>query len=198
MEQRRFFVALSVPRGADRGAVREAYRKVVTRYRGLLQEQGSGEAAAGGGFVVARDYSERRHAAIMDLDEPPAPAPAGEVDRFFGGVVPELLPGPRARQEGKDLFVELRMSPERARSGGLFPLHVPVVRPCPACQELDEPQRLSCRVCGGRGRVTDDHVVEVTVPPGVEDGQEARVAMEDVGLGATDLLVHVVVSRPPE
>lgn len=195
-EKRAFFVALGVPRGVDTEQVRVAYRRVVTRYRRALDGDSVLDEPTEPplSFAVMRSYSERRHAALFDRPEPLIPAQS-EVDRHFDGFVPEAEPL-RARRDGKDLYVELRLTGYEARSGGLFPIHIPVVRSCPACRDAAaEEQRLSCTLCHGSGRITEDRMVEVTAPPGVTDGRLARVAMEDVGLGDTDLLVRVIVER---
>jgi len=133
---------------------------------------------------------------LMEQQRDIVPEDIGEVDRFFGGFVPEVLDETvRARQTGKDLYVELRLSHSEARIGGLQPVHIPVIRQCPTCKEREEKQRLVCKTCGGSGRVSEDHLVEVAVPPRVKDGQRASVAMEDVGLGSTTLLVYVSVGE---
>jgi DnaJ-class molecular chaperone len=195
MKNRTFYVALGVPRGAEPEAVQAAYRRVVTRYRRLLQTEADAEDEPTQPplrFAVQRPYSERRHGVIFDEPEPLAASPGAEVDRFFGGVVPEVEPA-RARRAGKDLYVELRIDASQARTGGIFAVHVPVLQRCLSCQDADE-NRLACPVCQGAGSVTVDRVVDVTVPPGVSHRQVARVAMEDVGLEETDLLVMVLTS----
>ncbi len=196
MQNRTFYVALGVPRGAEPEAVQAAYRRVVTRYRRLLQsdiEQLDEPTQPPLKFAVQRAYSERRHGAIFDRPEPLAARTGSEVDRYFGGIVPEVEP-PRARRSGKDLYVELRIDAAQARAGGIFPVHIPVLQSCPSCQETDERQRIACTVCQGAGSVTVDRVVDVTAPPGVTHRQVARVAMEDVGLEETDLLVLILIS----
>jgi len=192
MEHRQFFVALWVPKGADTDTVQVAYRKVVARYRHAMQE----EEEAPHSFSVLRTYSERRHAELFDQDGPAVPPASGEVDQFYGGFVPEVPGAHRATLAGKDLFVELRISPHDARSGGIFPVHIPVVRSCPSCEDSED-NGLVCRTCHDTGRITDDHTVEVTVPPEVTNGLVARLAMADVGLGQTQLIVRVMVSAAP-
>jgi len=195
MEHRHFFVALGVPRGMDTASIEVAYRKIVTRYRDTLhssEEEGlSTEQVLS--FSVLRTYSERRHAALMEKTEDAAPQITGEVDRFFGGFIPEVSGKARARVADKDLYVEVRLSPDEARAGGIYPVHIPVVRACIACDEQSEESRLVCKACQGSGQITEDRMIEVTVPPGVQHDQRARVAMQDVGLGHTDLIVHVLV-----
>lgn len=225
MQKRAFYVALGVPHddNLDTRSVTVAYRKVINRYRQELADFLDEPTQPPLNFAVMRTYSERRHASLFD---PVTGSALGEseIDRYFDGFVPEVDPAPtpplastskpkrRARPEGKDLFVELRLAVDEARRGGLFPVHIPVVRQCPSCadhaDDCDhadhrhhltskgkvEQGQLRCRLCHGTHRVTEDRMVEVTVPPGVTNDQVSRVAMEDVGLGHTDLIVHVVIS----
>jgi DnaJ-class molecular chaperone len=217
MQKRVFYVALGVPHddNLDTQSVTVAYRKVINRYRKELADFLDEPTQPPLNFAVMRTYSERRHASLFD---PGTGSVLGEteIDRYFDGFVPEVDPIPspkrRARPEGKDLFVELRLAADEAKRGGLFPVHIPVVRQCPSCAEHADDEdhadhrhhltskgkvergQLRCRLCHGTHRVTEDRMVEVTVPPGVMHDQLSRVAMEDVGLGHTDLIVHVVIS----
>jgi DnaJ-class molecular chaperone len=200
MQPRSFYVALGVPRGTEGESIQVAYRKMVIRYRRALEPETNWEddpTQPPVGFGVLRPYSERRHGAIFEEPEPLIPPQKAMVDRFFGGFVPEVVPPARARPagEGKDLYVELRLSRDEARTGGIFPVHIPVVRGCPSCEGASgEAEVLSCPLCGGSRQVTEDRMVEVTAPPGVRPGHTARVAMEDIGLRQTDLIILVLVS----
>ncbi len=55
---------------------------------------------------------------------------------------------------------------------------VQTTTPCPACR--GEGQRIAnpCPECDGAGLVRAEKVIEVRIPPGVEDGQQLRVAGE--------------------
>jgi DnaJ-class molecular chaperone len=195
---RTFFVALGVPRGAEAETIQPAYRRVVTRYRRALEtdeeEALDDPTEPPVSFGVMRTYSERRHGALFDEPEPlVSDGDRSEVDRYFDGYVPEVAPA-RARRAGKDLYVEIRLDPEEARRGGIFPVHIPVLQRCNACEDHPEEGYLACPVCQGSRRQTVDRMVEVTAPPGVQHGQVERLAMEDVGLDATDLVLLIVVS----
>jgi hypothetical protein len=100
MENRSFFVALGTPRGEDAEKICVAYRKVITRYRAELDStvvEHVSEPILH--FSVLRNYSERRHDRLFENQVPPVPTPEVEVDHFFGGFVPEVLPT-RARSTG--------------------------------------------------------------------------------------------------
>ena len=192
MKHREFYVALGVPREADADAIRPAYRKIVTRYRRELDQDLLDETTEPAlSFRVLRTYSERRHSTLFEPD--PVIKPDSEVDRFFNGFVPEVEGPTKARRSGKDLYVELRLEREEARCGGLFPVHIPVIKDCPACFESED-ESLVCSLCNGTHTVTEDRMIEVVVPPGVYDGQIARIAMEDVGLEHTDLVCNLLIS----
>jgi len=198
MTKRTFFVALGVPRGSAPEAVRLAYRRILARYRRQLDPEFDEPTEPNLRFAVMRSYCERRHSALFEEPQPepliPPSRTATAIDRFYGGWVPEVAAPARARPEGKDLYVELRLDYAEAQRGGLFPVHIPVLRPCPHCAEREQHDRLSCQLCRGTGQVLEDRMVEVTTPPGVQHGQIARLAMEDVGLEDTDLIVQVMVT----
>ena len=200
MQKRVFYVALGVPHddNLDTRSVTVAYRKVINRYRKELADFLDEPTQPPLSFAVMRTYSERRHASLFDPGKEPV---VGEtaVDRYFNGYVPEVdsTPSPerRARPEGKDLFVELRLAADEARRGGLFAVHIPVVKRCPSCADHADDEehadhrhhltsegkvergQLRCRLCHGSHRITEDRMVEVTVPPGVMHDQVSRVAV---------------------
>jgi molecular chaperone DnaJ len=72
---------------------------------------------------------------------------------------------------------------------------------CPTCggsgRHIDTP----CRECEGLGRVVEERKLEVTIPPGIHDGQRIRLSGEGhagaLGARAGDLYVQVRVRRDP-
>jgi len=76
-----------------------------------------------------------------------------------------------------------------------------VARPCPACRGQGQLNRHPCTECRGEGRRQRERLIKVTIPPGVEDGNQLRLAGEGAGglLGgpAGDLYVVLHV-RPHE
>ena len=74
-----------------------------------------------------------------------------------------------------------------------------VERTCPTCGGAGRVVRNPCRVCQGAGTVQRERSLQVTIPPGVEDGTRIRLSGEGEagGQGAPpgDLYVHVAI-RP--
>jgi molecular chaperone DnaJ len=76
-----------------------------------------------------------------------------------------------------------------------------IERTCPTCGGTGRVVRNPCRVCHGAGTVQRERTLQVTVPPGVEDGTRIRLAGEGEaggqGAPAGDLYVHISI-RPHE
>lgn len=71
------------------------------------------------------------------------------------------------------------------------------VRSCPTCKGRGETPNEECKLCGGSGRVTGTREAEVTIAPGVEDGQIIKLSgmgeAGEQGASAGDLYVVVRV-----
>jgi molecular chaperone DnaJ len=74
-----------------------------------------------------------------------------------------------------------------------------IERTCPTCGGAGRVIRNPCRVCQGAGTVQREKSLQVTVPPGVEDGTRIRLSGEGEagGQGAPngDLYVHVAIRQ---
>ncbi len=76
-----------------------------------------------------------------------------------------------------------------------------VARPCPACAGAGRLNRHPCNDCGGEGRVAREKLLKVTIPPGVEDGNQLRLTGEGEGglLGGPPGDLYVLIQiRPHE
>jgi molecular chaperone DnaJ len=76
-----------------------------------------------------------------------------------------------------------------------------VARPCPSCRGQGTVNRHPCKACSGDGRQPRERLLKVTIPAGIEDGNQLRLSGEGEGglLGgpAGDLYVVIHV-RPHE
>jgi len=116
------------------------------------------------------------------------------VDEFFDGWVPGLFDRTGLKStHRKNLYVELILESDEARTGGLFPLQVPAEQACAECDGSGIRSDLECPACHGSGRSVTYHEIEVSVPPGVEDGTQARLSLGDIGLEGVDLFVLITV-----
>jgi molecular chaperone DnaJ len=74
-----------------------------------------------------------------------------------------------------------------------------VERTCPTCGGQGRVIRNPCKICHGTGTVQSERALQVTIPPGVEDGTRIRLAGEGEagpqGAPPGDLYVHVSI-RP--
>ena len=76
-----------------------------------------------------------------------------------------------------------------------------IERTCPTCGGSGRTIKNPCKVCQGAGRVQRDRTLNVSIPPGVEDGTRIRLAGEGEaglrGAPAGDLYVDVAVKPHP-
>lgn len=74
-----------------------------------------------------------------------------------------------------------------------------VARPCPKCQGEGELNRTPCPRCRGEGRQRGEHVLQIKIPAGIDDGMQLRVSGEGsagyYGGPAGDLYVLVRISE---
>jgi molecular chaperone DnaJ len=74
-----------------------------------------------------------------------------------------------------------------------------IERTCPTCGGAGRVIRNPCRICAGAGTVQRERSLQVTIPPGVEDGTRIRLTGEGEaggqGMPAGDLYVHVAIRQ---
>ena len=76
-----------------------------------------------------------------------------------------------------------------------------ITRTCSSCQGRGQIIRTACTSCKGQGRIRREKVLEIAIPPGVDDGMQLRVAGEgepgSQGGPPGDLFVVTVVKDHP-
>lgn len=205
---KQFYVVLAVSSDADLGKIRVAYRKLVKLYHPDLTSDDieKYEELEQAYKTLPAEEPPRFHshppAKPLKLARPrktPVALPHHEedlfssVDEFFHGWVPGFFRRGRQVSRKKNLYVELILNPDEARTGGLFPLKVPVETVCEDCKGDGYVNDLTCSACHTYGRLVEYHDIEVSIPPNVTDGTEARLSLDDIGLCGVDLIVLVSV-----
>src|SRR6516225_3758826 len=109
--------------------------------------------------------------------------------------------GQQARQRGGDLRYNMEITLEEAFGGKQATIRVGALAACEGCggsgaEKGSKP--VTCRTCRGQGRSRQDKTLNVTIPPGVEDGTRIRLAGEgEAGLRGSpggDLYIFLTVS----
>jgi molecular chaperone DnaJ len=218
-----FYIVLGVSSDADLGQIRSAYRKLVKLYHPDLSAedvekfheiQQAWETLSDDDARKLHEkdltrkklhppkeplqVARRRRAAAVARRRGPSLEEEmkglfSAVDEFFHGWVPGFFRRGRQVSRKKNLYVELILEPQEAKEGGLFPLKVPVEQPCGECNGTGYINQLTCPACHAQGRVIEYHEIEVSIPPKVTDGTQARLSLDDIGLNGVDLIVLVSV-----
>jgi DnaJ-class molecular chaperone len=114
------------------------------------------------------------------------------VDEFFSGFLPGFFERGKATTV-KDLYLEVILSLEEAAHGGLFPITVPVLEPCPRCRRTGLWDEFICPICSGRGVVEAERGFSLSIPPHVSHGTQIRLSTEDIGLRSVNLHILVLI-----
>lgn len=213
-----YYIALGVSRNADLTKIKRAYRLIVKNYHPDVTQSSADTER----FLEIREAYEtladaekrheydqelaRRHSGLKLSGVPevirgrrafvehlePFRSPA---DEFFEGLIPGLFTKER-RATSKDLYFEAILSPSEARNGGLYPITVPVIEPCPRCAKSGLWEDFFCPVCFGYGGVQSERQFSLSIPPKVKHGTSIRISMEDIGL--RNAYLNVIVHIDPE
>jgi DnaJ-class molecular chaperone len=212
------YIALGVSRDADLTKIKRAYRLVVKKYHPDVTQsseeaerfleireayetladeekrhkydQALGRRDTGLRVSNAPDVIRGRRAFVEHLEPFRSPA-----DEFFEGLIPGFFTKER-RATSKDLYFEAILSPSEARNGGLYPITVPVIEPCPRCTKSGLWGDFFCPVCFGYGGVRSDRQLSLSIPPNVKHDTSIRISMEDIGL--RNVYLNVIVRIDPE
>lgn len=209
-----YYFVLGVSRGADLHKIKRAYRTIVKKYHPDVSRSRDG----GERFQEVREAyetlidEEKREKYDRELNGQRAnprmsqirrsaskkPSPLdhlerfwGATDEFFEGFVPGFFDTGLRRSQQKNLYYEAILSPREAENGGLFPVSVPVIEPCPSCRATDIWETFSCATCSGTGKIQSKREFSLSIPPHVTHGTQISLSMEDIGL--RDVLLHVTV-----
>lgn len=211
-----YYIVLGVSRGADLNKIKKAYRVIAKKYHpdasasdesheNFIEIRAAYETLAdeekrrkydeelatqGRELKIARipeEIHSRKRSAIQEMDRTHS-----FVDEFFSGFLPGFFDRGKA-PIGKDLYLEVILSSEEATRGGLFPITVPVLEPCPRCHRTGLWEEFFCPICYGRGVVRAERGFSLSIPPHVSHGTQITLSTEDIGLRRVKLHILVLI-----
>lgn len=212
-----YYIILGVDRGADSSQIKHAYRRIAKQ---LHPDRSTRQPADAAGFLEAKQAydtladADRRRRYDNELDRQASSRPMirvpqtfrnrercyrtfaqreSLVDEFLEGWLPGFYSRPRRRGFEKDIFLEVILTASESREGGLFPIHFPVLEPCPSCGRAGLLDELFCPVCAGRGCISTEREFSLSIPPRTSDGTAVSLSLEDIGLSGVRLHVQVRV-----
>jgi hypothetical protein len=94
----------------------------------------------------------------------------------------------------ESLHVEVILSPDEARRGGILRLGVPVFTPCTRCAGSGRNWGMACLACLGQGTNEQEEFVAVRLPPQVRHGMLFDIPLRGLGLHNFYLRLHVAVT----
>ena len=89
--------------------------------------------------------------------------------------------------------MEVVLTPDEWRRGGVLPIPVPFFRRCPECLGFRRDSLLPCVVCGQRGTIEDEAIVRVRIPAMARSGSTFAVPLRCLGIHDFYLRLHVFV-----
>ena len=115
-------------------------------------------------------------------------------------------PSKQTGARGRDLTLDIEVTPEEAADGTKKTINVPHAIDCPECSGSGTPgQRVEgqasstpCTRCDGMGMITDMRCIEVKIPSGVREGVSLRLPGQgEVGAPSGDLLCVIRIRERP-
>ncbi|MFW6055675.1 MAG: DnaJ domain-containing protein [Thermodesulfobacteriota bacterium] len=200
-----YYLILGLSRDADCHEIKQAYRNLAKKIHPDVtdcRENREKFLEVKEAYETLADETKRRHYDRKLASRKPGRQPAGNQARssrnsarpsyenhffpgFSSGIFQDILNVfsgfPGTGPGDRDLFFEAVLSPREARSGGDFPIHLPVLAPCPHCGRSRFGHDPFCPVCGGRGMVHSETEVSLRIPPHVRDGAQIRFGLDQAG-----------------
>ncbi len=213
--QKDYYLVLGISRGSDLNKIKKAYRTIAKRYHPDVSDEKEGSERfleIKEAYDTLSDHEKKRRY-DSDLENEDAAyrltrVPGHMQDRIrgfrhaeslfstktddlFGGFIPGLYDRSDAGMHEKELYFDAVLTPEEAASGGLYPISVPVMAPCPVCSGSGFWEGLYCPLCGGFGRVSTVKRFALSMPANVSDGTEINLPLE--GIGLKECYLHITV-----
>lgn len=217
--QKDYYLILGINRGADLNKIKKAYRTIVKNCHPDVSDEKEGNARF---LEIKEAYDtlsdhEKKHRYDSDIKNEDnayrltrVPGQMQErikrfrdaeslfytkTDDLFEGFVPGLYDQGNEGMHEKDLYFEAILTPEEATAGGIYPVSVPVMAPCPVCSRSGFWEGLYCPLCNGFGRVSTEKKFALSMPANVSDGTEINLSLEGIGMKECYLHINVHIAH---
>jgi len=214
--QKDYYLVLGVSRNADLNKIKKAYRTIVKRcHPDVLNEKESSarfleikeayETLSDHEKKIKYDDKLKRHTTAYSINRVPDEMRERisryknmesdfftKTDEFFEGFIPGFYEKNKGNLPEKDLYFDAILTPDEAATGGLYPITVPVMAPCPVCSRSGLWEGLYCPLCQGLGRIASERKFALSIPPNVRSGTEISLSLE--GIGQKEMYLHIRVT----
>lgn len=109
-------------------------------------------------------------------------------NKLFNQIITEASFFPQ--YDAADYQLELILTSEEARAGGIVPVNVPLREQCPICQGSARYRFFFCNYCQGAGYVTSEITVKFQIPPHVRNYSRFRIPIRQHGILDITLIIH--------
>ena len=196
MPNKDYYKILGVEKSASADEIKSAYRKLAKKYHPDVNK--TAEAAEkfkdiNEAYEVLGDEKKRANYDQFGSADGPqfSGGGAGGFGDFFGGagggfsdIFSDIFSAfgggsQRAMEKGEDVFLNLTLSFEEAAFGAEKTITFPKIEKCSACKGTgakDGKDFSVCPDCRGTGRVKKNKDIEVTIPAGVDTGNQLRIS----------------------
>lgn len=175
----------------------EAYEVLSDRHSRRHYDQGLAHAGGSG-----RPFPEPVFTGTTRHVEPIVPEPVSimrdflsvsePIDALFERIFRNFThAGVPKAERPESLTMELILDPEVAMAGGMVPISIPVLYPCPTCRGSGRSWPYPCSRCMGRGMVEEEEQVALRIPPRVPSGSIVEIPLS--GLGVHNFYLRVVI-----
>ena len=213
-----YYVVLGISRNADTSKIKRAYRSIVRQYHpdtAKTYQNAERFNEIREAYETLTDETRRRQY-DSELEKQNIPIRISKVsetvsrrrsvyeemerfssftDEFFEGLLPGFFHKERFRGTQKDLYLEAMLSPREALEGGMYPVSIPVIEPCPICHKRGLLDSFFCPQCLGYGRIQSERRFSLTIPPDTRHGTKISLSLEDIGL--KNVRLHILALVDP-
>ncbi len=214
--KRDYYEVLGVSKQADAKQIKDAFRELAMRYHPDRNKEAGAEERfkeIAEAYAILSDPEKKRQYDLQGFEGVSSFTPDDlfgginfeDVFGFFGDPFERLFGRHRfyqRKQRGDDIELLIDVPLSKIMSGGSEKIQVARQEQCEFCHGSGIIIEKPCSQCLGTGLLTKEKIIEVVIPPGVEDGTILRVARQgrvvSEGDGPPgDLLVIVQTAKDP-